>query len=96
MPTKLSLPQQRALIRALPASRKNAVKRHCQTCSMRGDGFMDILKSVGKVLGPIVKEIGPTILKEFVVPFIKKKVSGGGVRLAGQGKKRKKPASYYY
>jgi len=90
MPTKLTLAQQRALLRALPASRKNAVKKHCSTCEMKGEGFMDILKSIGKVLGPIAKEIGPTVLKEFILPFIKKKagmglkVPGGSLRLAGQ------------
>ena len=65
---------------------------------MRGDGIADILKSVGSVLGPIIKEVGPTVLKEFVVPFIMKKIEkkmaskkgdglkipGSGLRLAGQ------------
>ena len=97
MPTRLTLPQQRALLRALPMSRKNACKRHCQDCQMKGQGFMDIMKSIGKVLGPIAKEIGPTVLKEFVVPFIKKKIDGKGLslpggtlKLAGQGKRKRK------
>lgn len=97
MPTRLTLPQQRALIRALPVSRKNACKTHCQSCIMRGEGIMDVLKSIGKVLGPVAKEIGPTVLKEFVIPFIKKKIegkgltpAGGALRLAGQGKKKRK------
>ena len=91
MPTKLSLSQQRALLKALPSHRKMAVKKHCQACRMKGQGFMDILRSVGSVLGPIAKEVGPTVLKEFVLPFIKRKVAGkglappgGGLRLAGQ------------
>ena len=98
MPTKLTKAQQKALLKALPAHRKNAVKAHCQ--QMKGEGFMDILKSVGSVLGPIAKEVGPTVLKEFVLPFVKKKIEGGGLslpggalRLAGQrgrGKKKKK------
>lgn len=100
MPTKLTLAQQRALLRALPASRKNAVRNHCASCQMKGQGFMDILKSVGKALGPIAKEIGPTVLKEFVLPMVKKKMGmglsppGGALRLAGQrgrGKKKKAP-----
>lgn len=67
---------------------------------MRGEGISDILKSVGSVLGPVIKEVGPTILKEFVAPFIMKKIKqkinkskkgdglkipGSGLRLAGQG-----------
>ena len=67
---------------------------------------MDILKSIGSVLGPLVKEVGPTVLKELIVPFIKGKMGkgltlpgaglslpGGALRLAGQrghGKKKKK------
>ena len=89
--------QQRDMVKALPAHRLSDVKKHCNHCSMKGDGIMDIIKSVGRVLGPIAKEIGPTILKELVMPFIKKKVSGkglhvsgGALRLAGQGAKRKK------
>ena len=96
MPTRLTLPQQRALLRALPASRKKACKKHCKTCQMRGDGIGSILKSIGKTLGPIAKEIGPTVLKEFVLPMVKKKMgmglstSGGSLRLAGQRGRGKK------
>jgi hypothetical protein len=92
MHTKLSLPEQRALLRALPTSRKNACKRHCQSCQMKGEGVMDILKSIGKVLGPVAKEIGPIVLKEFILPFLKKKLEGGSLKLSGQGKKKKKPS----
>ena len=99
MPTRLTKSQQHALLRALPAHRKNAVKAHCRSCQMKGEGFMDILKSIGKVLGPIAKEVGPVVLKEFIIPFVKQKMAGNGLnpaggalRLAGQrGKgKRKK------
>jgi len=105
MPTRLTLSQQRALLRALPASRKNACKRHCQECQMRGEGLKSILKSIGRALGPVVKEIGPTVLKEFVLPMVKKKAKekfglgltppGGALRLAGQrgrGRPRKTTA----
>lgn len=85
MPTRLTTPQQRALLNALPAHRKNAVKAHCQSCQMRGEGFMDILKSIGGVLGPIAKEVGPVVLKEFILPFIKKKIAGNGLSPAGGG-----------
>ena len=88
MPTRLTLPQQRALLRALPASRKNACKKHCHDCQMRGEGLKDILKSIGKTLGPVIKEIGPTVLKEFLLPMLKQKL-GSGLKLAGQGKKKK-------
>ena len=78
MLTRLTNPQQKALLNALPNHRKQALKTHCRSCQMRGEGFMDILKSIGGVLGPIAKEIGPTVLKEFILPFIKKKMDGKG------------------
>lgn len=89
----LTLPQQRMLLGSITPARKKAVKKYCQTCNMRGDGIMDILKSVGKVLGPIAKEVGPVVLKEFILPFLKTKMEGKGVspaggslKLAGQGR----------
>jgi hypothetical protein len=96
MPTSLTKTQQKALLKALPESRKNAIKAHCRSRQMKGEGIMDILKSIGSVLGPIAKEVGPTVLKEFVLPFVKKKMAGGSLslpggslKLAGQGKKPK-------
>lgn len=101
MPPRLSLAQQRKLLRALPAARINAVKKHCRLCEMRGEGLMSILKSVGKALGPIAKEIGPVVLKEMILPLLKKKLgmgltpAGGTLRLAGQGamKRRRRKKS---
>jgi hypothetical protein len=82
---KLNLKQQRALIKALPAHRIKDVKKHCQSCQMKGQGIGAILKSIGSVLGPIAKEVGPTVLKELVIPFVKYKLTGKGTKLAGQG-----------
>jgi len=97
MPTRLKLAEQRRLYEALPQARKTALRKHCQSCQMRGDGLKDIFKSVGKVLGPIAKEIGPTVMKEIVLPMLKKKIegkglnpAGGTLKLAGQGKRRRK------
>jgi len=90
MPTKLTVAQQRSLYRALPASRKLAVKKHCQQCQMRGEGFMDILKSVGKALGSVGKELGPTVIKEIIAPMVLKKYGGSGLTLPGGGKPQKK------
>lgn len=84
---KLNLKQQRALIKALPAHRINDVKKHCKSCQMRGQGIGAILKSIGSVLGPIAKEVGPTVLKELVLPFVKYKLTGSGTHLAGKGTK---------
>jgi hypothetical protein len=97
---KMSLKDQRGLYNSLPASRKLAVKRHCESCSMRGEGIGSILSSIGAILGPIVAELGPKVLKEIVAPLIVKyvkdkaglkgdglNVAGSGVSLAGSGLK---------
>lgn len=94
MVKRLNLSEQRKLYGALPASRKNMVKKHCRACAMRGEGLGKILKSTGKVLGPVAKEIGPTVMKEIVVPLLREKMKsqkgkgltlpGGGLKLAGQ------------
>ena len=57
---------------------------------MKGEGVKDIIKKMETVLGPIVKEVGPTVMKELVMPYIKKKMKGkgkkgGGLQLAGDG-----------
>ncbi len=99
---RLSQVQQRSLLNSLPASRKTAVKKYCRACQQSGDGIQDILKKVGAFLGPIAKEVGPKILKEFIIPLLLKKAqekygidpsgqglspAGGTLKLAGQGKK---------
>jgi hypothetical protein len=89
MPVKLTLTQQRQLYRALPASRKLAVKKTCKECSMRGDGLMDILKKVGNALGAVGKELGPTVLREIVFPLVLKKYRGSGLTLPGRGDTKK-------
>jgi len=96
--TKLTLAEQRRLMRALPRHRIELARQHCRACEMKGEGVIDILKSVGKILGPVIKEVGPTVLKEFVLPFVKRKVEqriaqgpgGKGLKLAGQGRRKKK------
>lgn len=84
---KLTKAQQKALLSALPSMHKMAAKQHAVALHMKGQGIMDIVKSIGSFLGPIVKEVGPTVLKEFVLPFIKKKMEGQGLSLPGRGLK---------
>jgi hypothetical protein len=94
MVKRLSQVQQRSLLAGLPASRKMAVKKYCRACQQHGDGIKDILKKVGNFLGPIAKDVGPKVLKEFIIPLLLKKAKEHyGVGLspaggcAGQGKK---------
>lgn len=85
---KATKKEQRLMYDALPESRKKALAKHCKSCEQKGEGIMDILKSVGKFLGPVAKELGPVVLKEILLPFLKQKagVKGSGLKLAGEGK----------
>jgi len=89
MPQRLTVAQQRSLYRALPPTRKMLVKKTCKECEMRGDGIMDIIRKVGRSLGHIGKEIGPTVLKEIIAPILVKKYTGKGLTLPGGGLKKK-------
>ena len=73
MVKRMTLKEQRDLIAALPAHRLKAVKDHCKACEMRGEGLKSIMKSIGSVLGGVAKEVGPTVLKELIIPYIKHK-----------------------
>jgi hypothetical protein len=74
------------LYHSLPASKKAAFKKYCCSKAMKGEGFGSFLKKAGHFLGPIAKVIGPVILKEIVIPLIRKKMAGTGLKLAGKGR----------
>lgn len=108
-PKKLSIAQQKRLLDALPASRINACKKHVKTEMQKGEGFMDILKSIGKVLGPIALELAPPVLKGFLKKIIPGSglslaggscgscvTCGGALKLAGQGRRRRNPCTRKY
>jgi len=52
---------------------------------MGGAGFMDFLKGVGSGLLEIIKLVGPTLVKEVIVPMAKKK-AGLGMKKMKKGK----------
>ena len=93
----LTKAEQRKILRALPASKKAELKRCCHASRhyngvQSGTGiFGDAFNWLKKTLGPIAKEIAPVVLKEFVMPMLKKKVglglstAGSGLRRAGSG-----------
>ena len=82
MSTTLTKKEQKAILKCIPAAQKKAVREHVRNLHQSGSGVMDILKSVSNFLGPIISQVGPTVLKEFIIPFIKK-MSGNGVELPG-------------
>ena len=79
----LTKKEQKAILKCIPAAQKKAVREHVRKLHQSGSGVMDILKSVSNFLGPIISQVGPTVLKEFIIPFIKKQMSGNGVELPG-------------
>jgi hypothetical protein len=79
----LSMAQQRSLLRALPSTRRMAIKKHCVSCQMKGEGIKNIVDSVKKLLSSLNVKFGSTVLKEFILPFIKSKISGGALKLPG-------------
>lgn len=92
MAKRLTINEQLKLLNALPAHRKNLIRKECQKCDMQGQGIGSILVSAAKLLGPIAKEIGKAALKKFILPWVKGKIhkatapkqKGSGLRLSGQ------------
>lgn len=78
--------------RGLTSSHMRKINQVCKCEAMKGKGIGDIFKSVIKAISPVAKQIGPTILKEIILPIakshIEKKLGGKGLRLAGQRGKR--------
>lgn len=97
---KLTKADKVKLIHSLSAGQKAQLRKHLRDHQMAGKGmsgtgFMDFLKKIGSTLAPVVKAVGPTILKEVLVPLAKSKLglglkpSGGSLRLAGQRRVKK-------
>ena len=99
---KLSKEEQMSLISAIPESRLLEAGKIFNTPGgmMCGKGVGDdILRWLGKNIGPIFKELSNVVIKEILIPLVKKKVGLGlnpagmgmsrpsaGLKLAGQGK----------
>lgn len=84
---KLTVQKQRDLLNI----HRPLIQSHINQMSgngMMGMGIGDIINGIKKFLEPampFIKDIAPKILKEFVLPFIKKKMEGGGLGIAGSG-----------
>ena len=98
MSVKLSKQEQMALLNAMPAEQKKKLVKMVESEleNQSGEGWWDSIKSFGmkalpilkEVAGPIATFVGPIILKEFLLPMLKAKFGGGGLKLSGQGKKK--------
>lgn len=105
---KLTKADKVAMVKNLPAHHKAILKKHMMgNGAMSGSGFFDWLKKIPAALGSVVKAVGPTVLKEVLVPLAKSKMglgmkkkgkglkpSGGGLRLAGVRSTRTKQLKY--
>ena len=80
---RLTKAEQIKLLSALPSSRVNSVRRVCEQCGHKGSGIKETLAKARSALGPIASEIGPVVLKQFIMPMLLKKlgVSGEGCRI---------------
>ena len=90
---KLSLSDQRELVKAIVAKRGAEIKKFVQEKQMAGEGIKEIAIKVRDFLEPIAKEVSPIILRELVIPYLikeGKKQLGLGLKLAGEGKQKKK------
>jgi hypothetical protein len=98
--SKLTKAQQMAFLKALPPTHRKLVKAHFVKHVQAGGSFIDELKKFGSkavsFLGPVIKDVAPIVLKQFVLPMLQKKfmgsglsLAGSGLKLAGQGAKRK-------
>ena len=78
--------------RGLTPTHMRTIKRVCKSEAQKGEGLGSIFKSVIKAIAPVAKIIGAPLLKEIILPLakshIEKKLSGNGLRLAGQRGKR--------
>ena len=88
----LTLAQKRAIIRALPTSTKNRIRKRIEGGRQSGEGIGAIIAAVAKILGPIALEVGPKVISEIVVPlfkriFKKKKPKGRPSNRTGRGTK---------
>lgn len=81
---KLTVAQKHKLFHSLTPSQKSVLKNHMCACHQSGEGIGSFFKKLGSVLAPIAKEIGPTVLREILIPIAKKKV-GLGLKTAGSG-----------
>ena len=91
----LSQDEQLRIIHSIPESKLNELASHLAmkgSGKMKGSGwFGDAFSWLKTNVGPVLGDVGKTLLKDVLLPILKQKISqklGGGLGLAG-GKKGK-------
>jgi len=89
MSKKLTKAQQLALLQSLTPAQRKLVKAHFYKNAQAGMGIVDSIagfaSKAAPILGPIASVVGPMVLKEFILPFLKKKFGGSGYYNAKKG-----------
>ena len=67
---KLTVAQQNEILNQF----KSAIKSHCEKESKAGKTKTDILKSVGSIIAPHAKDISKSVLSQFIMPYVKRKI----------------------
>lgn len=81
----LSKKEKVAMVNGLSEKNKELIRKAIMNNDeMGGSGFWS---SLGSGLKDIIIAIGPTLVKEVLVPIVKAKLSGNGPKLAGDGPK---------
>lgn len=75
---KLTLAQQRKIVSCIPPERLRSVATVCNKCNQHGEGVKSAIAKARSVLGPIAQELGPTVMKEIVLPMLLKKLGASG------------------
>jgi len=63
------------LVKSLSPSQKEEIKK---ALSMGGNGIKEVVQKVSATLKPIIKVVGPVLLREILLPALKKKIMGEG------------------
>jgi hypothetical protein len=72
------------------------IKDHIKHSNQTGEGIIDILKKAKNYAMPFVKEYGPVILEQILVPMIKKAMTGEGLSPSGGALVEGKHARYKF
>jgi hypothetical protein len=87
----LSKKEKIQMINSLSPANKKAIMEAIEKHEQMGQGGEGFWSSLGKGLKEIVIALGPTLIKEVLVPIVKKKVLGEGLNLAGKKRGRGRP-----
>jgi hypothetical protein len=81
----LSVNQKKLLLHGLSHAKKMACKEICRRCTQNGEGLGMITRRLKRVLGPLIRTVGPKVLKAFLIQQGYISASGSGRCCKGKG-----------